>query len=92
MAAKSDVSTARRLVELENSDEKMDRIYAGMLSQAIEKRLHLALTHVEVGQRSGLAPKTISRIERVDTRITIETFLRYLDGLNMEWELKEKRT
>ena len=92
VGANSSTLTGRKLLKLIESDDKGDQIYAKMLSQAIDRRVDLELSQSIVGERSGLNKSTISRIERGDTTVNVKTFLKYLDSLDIEWDLRKKRT
>lgn len=89
MASKSSISTAKKLSKLSQSEERSDRVYAHLLSKAIDKRIDLGLTQHMLGEKSGLDGRTISRIERVDRQVTAKTFFRYLDSLDLECRLKD---
>jgi transcriptional regulator with XRE-family HTH domain len=80
-------------VELGSSEDELDRAYAVMIATAIDYRIKSGLTQAALSKKSGLSSSMISKIEAQQSIPTLKTFLKYLQGIELDWAyMSKKRT
>ncbi|WP_224408427.1 helix-turn-helix domain-containing protein, partial [Afifella sp. IM 167] len=91
MTARRYSTTWKKIYELGASDDELDHAYAEMIATAIDVRVRKGITQTELAKRSGLTTSMISKIESQNSVPTIKTFLKYMRGLDLDWEFVYKQ-
>lgn len=84
-------STWKKIYELGSSNDELDHAYGEMIATAIALRIEMGLTQNQLATRSGITSSMISKIESGSSIPTIKTFLKYIRGLNLDWEFVYKK-
>lgn len=84
-------STWRKIHELGASDDELDVAYAEIIATAMDVRIRKGMTQKDLAEASGLTHSTISKIESQHSVPTLKTFLKYLQGLGLDWSFTYKR-
>lgn len=79
-----------KIFELGQSEEEMEQAYAKILTTLVRIRLDKGMTQSELSKKSGLTTSMISKIEAQHSVPSLKSFLKYLQGLNMDWEIKSR--
>ena len=80
-----------KIFELDKSDDEYEKIYGEVLKTLISIRLQKDMTQSDLSKKSGLSSSMISKIEAQHTGLTLKTFFKYLNGLDMDWVLKPRK-
>ncbi|MPQ44342.1 helix-turn-helix domain-containing protein [Clostridium tarantellae] len=83
--------TWRRIFDLGDNGDDLDRTYAEMIATAINIRINLGLTQKEVSKRSGLSLSMVSKFETQQCVPNLKTFLKYMQGVGLDWEFILKK-
>lgn len=67
-----------------------DIIYK-LIQDAVELRKENGFLQEEVAARSGLAQQAVSRIEKLDNIPSLKTFIKYLEGSELELKIIRKK-
>lgn len=78
--------TWSKIHELGSSDDELDIAYAEIIATAMDLRIKKGITQTELAQKSGLSSSMISKIESQHSVSTLKNFLKYIRGLDLDWE------
>jgi DNA-binding XRE family transcriptional regulator len=76
--------------ELKEYVERADLEYQ-LIKNLVKIRKQKNITQKEISEKSGIRQQVISRIETCDTLPTLKTFLKYLDSMELEIKIEEKK-
>jgi DNA-binding XRE family transcriptional regulator len=62
-----------------------------LLNDVRRVRKELGITQPDIARETGLSQQNISRMEKVGHSPTLRNFIRYLSGVGLEIEIKERK-
>jgi DNA-binding XRE family transcriptional regulator len=75
--------------EFKQAFDVIEAEYA-LIKKAVDLRKELGVSQPEIAKLTGLKQQTVSRIETVGNTPTLRSFIKYLEGIGLEVELKKK--
>jgi DNA-binding XRE family transcriptional regulator len=76
--------------DLKEYFERADLEYQ-LIKKLVKIRKQKNITQKEISDKSGIKQQVISRIETFDSLPTLKTFLKYLDSMDLEIKIEEKK-
>ncbi|MGL4875599.1 MAG: helix-turn-helix domain-containing protein [Clostridium sp.] len=83
--------TWRRIFDLGDNGDDLDKAYAEMIATAINIRINLGITQNQLAKKTGLSSSMISKLESQQSVPNLKTFLKYMQGVGLDWEFVLKK-